>query len=160
MWPMHPHYWTWWRCHKDLTLPHSFHLPGRSLGDLQTQQDHLFSLPTGESVHLFQPIVLPKGRMFRDGVNLIYRTQVTHPHPPVSILFDVCGTISNNWSCLNHVGAYIGNESTDLMTNMCVKSPWLCPGVPPSTSFTTLVGVVFREPPGKIKIKQYSSKRV
>ena len=145
-------------CHQDLTLPHPFHLPGRSLGDLQTQQDHLFSLPTGESIHLFQPIVLPKGRMFRDVVNLIYRTQVTHPHPPVSIVFDVCGTISNNWSCLNHVGAYIGNESTDLMTNICVKSPGAY--VMTQIILTAPTGAVLHGHLGKIKTKQHSSNKV
>lgn len=135
MWPMHPHYWTWWRCHKDLTLPHSFHLPGRSLGDLQTQQDHLFYLPTRESVHLLWPTVLPKGRVVRCQAhlrwgNLISWTQVTNPHLSVLILFDVCGAIGNTCTWLNHTilceGLHLEWEYRLKEKYMCEKSWGRC----------------------------------
>lgn len=53
------------------------------------------------------------------------------------------------------MGAHTGNETTDLMTNICVKNPGV--NVMTQSTDTAPTGAVLGAPLGKIKTKEPSS---
>lgn len=56
------------------------------------------------------------------------------------------------------MGAHTGNETTDLMTNICVKSHGA--DVMTWTTLIATIGTVLHGPLGKIKTKKHSSNMV